>query len=275
MDDTTIIRLPDGRDLAACEWGPTGGSALLVLHGTPGSRYVRHPSGEYDRLGIRAVTYDRPGYGCSTRIQGRLNAATAEDVAAIADALNLERFGVFGVSGGGPHALAVAALLPDRVTRCASVVGIGPADAEGLDFFAGMTGQETQANRRAMADAEAYITAVEYPNVQQLVKDLPGSVDLPEPVRLMLRDGLAEGLAAGPGGMIDDYVMSFTAWGFDVADIRCPVTIMAAEQDVVSQRHGSWLAGRIPDARYVVVPGGHFGPREAEEEELLEWLVRS
>ena len=150
MDDTTIIRLPGGRDLAVCEWGPSGGSALLVLHGTLGSRYVRHPSGEYDRLGIRAVTYDQPGYGCSTRVQGRLNAATADDVAAIADALNLERFGVFVVSGGGPHALAVAALLPDRVTRCASVVGIGPADAERLDFFAGMTEEGIQANRRAM-----------------------------------------------------------------------------------------------------------------------------
>jgi pimeloyl-ACP methyl ester carboxylesterase len=105
------------------------------------------------------------------------------------------------------------------------------------------------------------------------LNELPGSVDLPAPTRVLLMDGLAEGLAAGPGGMIDDYVMFFTAWGFDGADIRCPVTIMAADRDVVSRRHGSWLAARIPDTRYVVVPGGHIGPREAEEEALLDWLV--
>lgn len=271
MDDTSMIKLPDGRDLAVCQWGPRDGSPLFVLHGTPGSRYVRHPLGEYDRQGIRAVTYDRPGYGRSTRISGRSNADTAGDVAAIADALGLERFAVFGVSGGGPHALAAAALLPDRVTRCATVVGIEPADAEGLDYFDGMTDHEVTANRRAMADAESYITEVEYLNVQQLLKDLDSADDLPEQVRLMLQVGLAQ----GPGGMIDEYVMSYTSWGFDLAGIQCPVTIMAAELDVPSQRHGSWLAAQIPGAAYVVVPGGHFGPRDAEEEDLLGWLVRS
>jgi len=273
MNDTILIPTSSGHELAVCEWGSSHGEPVFVLHGSPGSRYIRHPAGEYDRVGIRAVTYDRPGYGRSTRRPGRLIAATADDVTAIADAFGFERFAVFGVSGGGPHALAVAALLPERVTRCATAVSIGPADQDDLDFFDGMTDVDRQANRRAMADTTAYITEVGYPEMLQAVETIAHDHEISEQVRQMMRAGFSEALAPGPGGMIDDYAMSFAPWGFDVASIRCPVTIMAAEQDVVSQYHGTWLKRHIPNATYVLVPGGHVGPRDAEEEELLAWLV--
>lgn len=110
MDRETVVRLESGRELAVAEWGDPVGKPLFFLHGTPGSRYLRHIGGEYGRRHIRVVTYDRPGYGRSTRARGRCTADSAAHVVAIADAMGLDRFAVVGVSGGGPHALAVAAL---------------------------------------------------------------------------------------------------------------------------------------------------------------------
>src|SRR5215207_2731904 len=134
----SIVSTSGGRQLGVCTWGDPEGIPMFWLHGTPGSRFLRHPGDGYRRNQQRVYTYDRPGYGLSTRVPGRRVADAADDVRAIADSFGLGQFGVAGVSGGGPPALAVAALLPDRVSRCAVVVGVAPFGAEGLDFFAGM-----------------------------------------------------------------------------------------------------------------------------------------
>jgi pimeloyl-ACP methyl ester carboxylesterase len=144
MRDSLTVRTPDGRDLGVAQWGDPMGSPVFVLQGTPGSRYLRHVGGEYERNGIRAITYDRPGYGISTRARDRRAADSGGDVAAIADALGIERFAIVGISSGGPHALATAATYPARVTRCATIVGTGPRDAEDLDYFAGMSPDEIE-----------------------------------------------------------------------------------------------------------------------------------
>src|SRR5580704_5731338 len=130
---------PDGRVLTFAEWGDLEGSPVIFLHGTPGCRLSRHPNQELVRsTGAHVITYDRPGYGQSDRDPGRSVAGCAADVAAIADALGFDRFAVRGGSGGGPHALAVAALLGDRITRVACVVGCAPYDALGDAWFDGM-----------------------------------------------------------------------------------------------------------------------------------------
>src|SRR4051794_8100368 len=131
MDLTNhLLALPDGRSLCFAEWGDPAGFPVLTLHGTPGSRLNRHPDAEqYARAGARVITYDRPGYGGSTRRPGRSVVDCVEDVAALADHLGLDRFAVTGGSGGGPHALAVAARLGDRVVRCRCVVGVAPYGA--------------------------------------------------------------------------------------------------------------------------------------------------
>ena len=134
------IDTPDGRVLAVAEWGDPAGWPLIAIHGTPGSRLGRwRDPGIYERAGVRRITFDRAGYGRSTRRPGRRVADVAEDVRTIADALGIDRFAVTGRSGGGPHTLACAALLPDRVIRCAAVVAVAPFDADGLDWFAGQT----------------------------------------------------------------------------------------------------------------------------------------
>jgi pimeloyl-ACP methyl ester carboxylesterase len=122
MDRTRqLAQAPDGRVLTFAEWGSQSGSPVFALHGTPGCRLNRHPNEELVRsAGVRMITYDRAGYGGSDRHRGRIVADDAGDVAAIADSLGVGRFSVFGGSGGGPHALAVAGLLGDRVTRATS-----------------------------------------------------------------------------------------------------------------------------------------------------------
>jgi pimeloyl-ACP methyl ester carboxylesterase len=128
------------RKVAWDSWGSPTGMPVFLLHGTPGSHNGPRPrSSVLYRLGIRLVSYDRPGYGGSDPYPGRTVADAAADVDAIADKLKLDKFGVLGRSGGGPHALACAALLGDRVERVACLVGLAPSDAEDLDWYAGMT----------------------------------------------------------------------------------------------------------------------------------------
>jgi pimeloyl-ACP methyl ester carboxylesterase len=129
----------DGRTLTIAEWGDPDGFPVFFLHGTPGSRFVGQAfSGAYASVGARVITYDRPGYGGSDRFRGRRVVNSVADVSAIADSLGIERFAVSGGSWGGPHSLAVAARLPERVTRAACRAGVAPFDMPGFDWFADM-----------------------------------------------------------------------------------------------------------------------------------------
>ncbi|MGH3250352.1 MAG: alpha/beta fold hydrolase, partial [Trebonia sp.] len=135
------VKTSDGRRLATAVYGDPEGRPVFLLHGTPGSRIGPRPrSAILHRLGVRLICFDRPGYGESDRLPGRRVADAAADVSAIADALGLAKFAVVGRSGGGPHALACAALLPERLTKAAVLVGIAPREATGIDWLEGMTG---------------------------------------------------------------------------------------------------------------------------------------
>jgi pimeloyl-ACP methyl ester carboxylesterase len=196
----------------------------------------------------------------------------AGDVARIADTLGLDSFGVVGVSGGGPYALAVAALLPDRVTRCAAIVTGAPYGAEGLDFFDGM-GQTAVADWQARVAGgehyllEAYKAALEWLEAFQTE---PG--ELPPRVHRMLVEAFRDGLAAGPGGYVDDGLAELRPWGFPIGDVAAPTRVMLARQDgSVPAGHGQWLVQHLPRGELVWVDGGHFGPRLEPEEHLLAW----
>jgi len=152
----TAIGVSDGRSITFDCWGAAKGFPIFLLHGTPGSRNGPRPRASVlYRLGVRLICYDRPGYGESSRAEGRTVSDAAWDVLAIADHLGLPEFGVVGRSGGGPHALACAAQLERRVSGVAVLVGVAPSDAKGLDWFDGMTGSNVTDYQRATSAASA------------------------------------------------------------------------------------------------------------------------
>ena len=272
MHPSSVARTADGRELRFCEWGPRDGNPVFVLHGSPGSRYLRHVGAEYERNQVRAITYDRPGYGRSSRLQGRTIAQSAVDVGAIADQLGLGQFAVVGVSAGGPHALAAAAGLPERVSRCATIVGTGPSDAPDLDMFAGMA-EEAMLGWRCALEGESCLTGRFYLDMLEWVASLVDDEDIPEPDRGMLVEAYREGLVT-PYGVADDLAAALRPWGFEVADVHCQTRVMIAREDTsVPPAHGRWLAAHLPNAEEVWVDGGHLGPRDEPEEQLLAWLA--
>ena len=149
-------RTPDGRTLAIEEDGDPNGRPVLVHGGTPNSRHLYPPTAiDAAARGLRLISYDRPGYGGSTPQPGRTVADCVADVRAICAELGIERLAMWGISGGGPHVLACAALLPDLVTAVVSLASPAPLDAEGLDWFAGMGQLNADDVRLYLRDPEA------------------------------------------------------------------------------------------------------------------------
>jgi pimeloyl-ACP methyl ester carboxylesterase len=281
------IRTAEGRELAYVERGPEDGRPIFLLHGTPGSRMSRYPDTvEYDRRGLRVVTYDRPGYGKSTPDVGRTVASAAADIGAIADELGFDRFATFGVSGGAPHSLACAALLPDRVTRAAAMVTPAPYNSPGLDFLDGMTdlnvkefgaaleGEESLAEflapfvdeaRRDPAKVVDEIAA-ELPPVDQAV------VARPE-VREVMMESFGESVRQGARGWIDDDLAFTRPWGFELERIETEVGLWQGALDVLAPRgHGEYVASRLPNRTFRLIPdAGHMDFDEWPA--VFDWLV--
>jgi pimeloyl-ACP methyl ester carboxylesterase len=255
------IRRSDGRTLTAHETGDPTGELVLVHHGTPGSGGLA-PWWAADAAarGIRLVGYDRPGYGGSGRHVGRTVADAAADATAIADALGVDRFHTWGASGGGPHALACAALLPDRVVAAATLASVAPWDAYGLDWLDGM-GEDNldefghaadgeHALRPYLATQSGLLRSVTAAQLAVAMRTLLPPADvavLTGAFAEYLRDNILAGLAVGEEGWLDDD-LAFTAdWGFDPAEIRVPVLVVQGRQDLmVPFAHGTWLAAHIP-----------------------------
>jgi pimeloyl-ACP methyl ester carboxylesterase len=289
-----MLETPDGRELAFALWGDPDGFPVLTLHGTPGCRLERWPDEDlYRRLGILVITHDRAGYGRSTRRPGRRIVDEADDVAALADHLGLDRFGVTGGSGGGAHALACAALLPDRVVRATCVVGVAPLGDPGLEedaWLAGMDPENVKEFRWAVAGEEVLMRelAAEYAKIAARVGDDPSAVldgfelaesdraALARPERMqIIRESWAEHSALGVGGWADDDLAHLRPWGFDLDRITIPVLVRYGAADVlVPPAHGEWLAANVPEC-VVKVDGvsGHLGSDPEEEiAELARWL---
>jgi pimeloyl-ACP methyl ester carboxylesterase len=273
MQATTMVTTGDGRALAVCEWGPPDGSPVFWLHGTPGSRYLRHPGDRYERAGLRVLTYDRPGYGESTRAVGRKVSDAAADVTAIADAFDIPRFGVAGVSGGGPPALGVAALARTRVTRCAAIVSGPPLDADGLNFFADLEEEDREFWRGVREHGEEYLLN-EFEDTASWVRSgMPDLKFLPPDYQEMLQEAFVEGVRSGPWGFVDDFLALVAGWGFAIDDVVAPTKVMLARDDTsIPRGHAEWLSHRLPNGEVVWVGGDHFGPRDREEMELLRWV---
>ncbi|MDM8085211.1 alpha/beta hydrolase [Cellulomonas cellasea] len=243
------IHLRDGRTLRAYDTAPGDPDRATVVwhHGSPQSGELLGPLvTAAAALGVRLMSYARPGYGGSTPAPGRDVAAAADDVAQLADALGVERFAVMGASGGGPHALACAALLPERVNAVACLAAIAPPTGD-EDWYAGMASPEglraaaaggREARERYAQDAEFDPASFTEADWAALAGEWAA-----------LGDDAAHAGQAWPGGLVDDDVAFARPWGFDVAQVRAPVLLVQGGQDrVVPTRHVDLLAAALPAA---------------------------
>jgi pimeloyl-ACP methyl ester carboxylesterase len=286
---------PDGRTLAFAVWGDPEGFPILGLHGTPGCRLGRWPREElYAELGVCLVTHDRAGYGRSDRNHGRRVVDEVADVRALADELGFDQFGAMGGSGGGPHVLACAALLPDRVVRAICEVGVAPFGAPGLerdDWFAGMDPENVKEFGWALAGEE--VLTPELQAYQQKMEDRvrvdPSTIlddfnisdsdraELARPeIAELIRDSTLEWAVNGVGGWVDDNLAFLQPWGYDVADISIPVLVRYGLTDVLCPpAHGEWLAANVPGCVVKINEGaGHMGANpEQEIAENARWLT--
>ncbi len=258
------VRAAGGRDLEVLIDGPDGGTVLLFHNGTP-TAAVRNPHvvNPAAKRGLRTVTYSRPGYAASTPHHGRTVADAAQDTEAILDALGADYFLALGWSGGGPHALACAALLPERCAAAAIMAGIAPYGAAGLDWFAGM-GPENVEEFGAAVEGEGPLTAflekataelrdVTGEQLADALGSLASDVDktaLTGEFAAALAEGFRRAVSAGIAGWRDDDLAFVGPWGFDLKSVRVPVAIWQGAQDrMVPFDHGRWLAANVAGAR--------------------------
>lgn len=271
------------------EDGDPRGRPVFVLHGTPGSRllYDKHVQ-DARRRGIRLIGHDRAGYGGSTSKPGRTVANDAADVGAIADVLGLDRFAVWGYSGGGPHALACAACLPDRVVAASSLAGPAPYPAEGIDYFAGMGEANAEEWKLMISDLPAWeakfeleapamanATVEEMAEVfRTLLSDVDREAFTADVAEIIVRMA-REGLSAGFQGLKDDNLAGAKPWGFELSTIRVPLQIWHGRHDkFVPFSHGEWLARHIPKAEAHLEPNeGHVTMYARRLPEVHEWLL--
>lgn len=271
-----LLDLPDGRVVELIVSGDAP-NLLVYHHGTPAAG--RTPSSLLavaQSYGFMVAEVVRPGYGASTRQPGRSVADVVPLACAAADALGHERFVTTGWSGGGPHALATAALAPERCVAALSLAGIAPFDAEGLDYLAGMGQDNIDEFGAALAgtdELQEYLTPAAEGLRQVTGADLVAALGslLPEVDRVHLSGNAGEELAEqlrfsvanGIWGWFDDDIAFTTPWGFDVASARNAEIWQGSDDLMVPFSHGQWLGHHIPNARVELMNGeGHLSLAE-------------
>jgi pimeloyl-ACP methyl ester carboxylesterase len=289
MTNATPLTLPDGRQLDVYLDGPKAAPALLFFHGSPSSGLP--DSGilraAHDR-GLRYVAWSRPGYGDSTRQAGRSIADVAADTAAVLDWTGDETAHVLGWSGGGPHAIAVAALLPERITAVATIGGVAPYPAEGIDWMEGMGPENIEEFNASLEGPEALIAFKEreWPvwrevTGEQVVEAFGGLIDEVDRGALtgeFAEDTAAEtreGLRNGYWGWFDDDMAFCRPWGFELEPITVPVHLWQGGHDrMVPYSHGEWLAAHVGSACPHLYPEhGHLSLAVDSIGQILDELI--
>jgi pimeloyl-ACP methyl ester carboxylesterase len=283
------VELTDGRVIEVLSDGPEDGMPLLFQNGTPTAAMLFPPLVEIAAArGLRTVTYSRPGYAGSTARPGRSVADAAADVAALLHAIGADRFVTVGWSGGGPHALACAALLADRCAAAVSLSGVAPYPAAGLDWLAGMGPENVEEFTLALQgdsaltpwleEAAKQLAAVQGNDVAAALGGLVSDID-----KASLTGDYAEFVAAtfrravstGVAGWRDDDLAFAKPWGFELGAIERPVAVWQGGEDrMVPMAHGEWLAEHIPGAQKHLYPDeGHLSLGVSALDRVVDNLV--
>jgi pimeloyl-ACP methyl ester carboxylesterase len=286
--DAMSIPAGDGRLLEVVLAGPPEGEALFSHHGTPGAAVMFDPLVEIGaERNLRHITYSRPGYGGSTRVKGRSVASCVADVVTVADALGYERFYSVGGSGGAPHSIACAALLPDRVISAAAIACPAPVSADGLDWTAGM-GKENVAELAAaqagdnelqkFLESEAQsMVASSAEELVTMLGDVVSDVDrraVTGPLCEFIVRETAHSLSTGVWGWFDDDTAILGDWGFELTEIRSPLQLWHGAQDrFVPIAHGAWLARHLQVECHLRPNDGHLSLSLSSYGEILDALV--
>ena len=282
------VRLDDGRELRVEVSGPDGGRTLLFCHGTPGSSHqLSWMAAAAHARGWRYVTFSRAGAPGSTRAPGRTVADVAADAAGVLDAVGADRALVGGASGGGPHALAIAAGLADRIDAALVICGVAPYEAEGLDFLAGMGednitefGLALQGEDALRPFVEDEMAGMQTASPEQIVAAM--SSLLPDVDRACITGELGAQFAASfhaaaatAEGWIDDDLAFTKPWGFELSAITVPVSLWQGDADLmVPFAHGRWLAEHIPGVHAHLEPGqGHLSIAVASVDRMFDELA--
>jgi pimeloyl-ACP methyl ester carboxylesterase len=284
-----VLVLSDGRALEVLTSGPTDGIPVVFHHGTPFAAVTYGPAAQ-SVAGRRArlVTWSRPGYAGSSSRPGRRVADVADDARQVLDSLGHDHFVTLGWSGGGPHALACAALIPERCDAAAVIAGVAPSGAEGLDFLDGMGPENVEEFGLAaaggapfsafLARESAQLTTLSGPDVAQALGGLVSDVDkaaLTGPLADFMARALAAAGSGSTAGWHDDDMAFLAHWGFDLDAVRCPVAIWQGGEDrMVPYGHGVWLAAHVPGARpHLLADEGHLSLFVGAFEHVLDDLL--
>ncbi|TIW06045.1 MAG: alpha/beta hydrolase [Mesorhizobium sp.] len=283
------VRISEHESVRVYEVGPPDVPVVIGIHGTPSSgvnevlKYVATGP-----VFCRLVTFDRQGYGCSTPRPGRKVRDIVPIIEAVLNRLSLDVAAVYGVSGGGPHALAAAALLPDRISRVASIGGIGPNFGPGFDYMDGQIPLARQEMLAARSDLDAlrdfyrrYIVTMDMPDVgkqwfsendlrvSRFMREVMASVKKKIEQQLSLH----EADFSQENAYIDDFQSFASPWGFELGSIKIPSRFFHGLADLmVPRRHSEWLQSQIPNAGLELFP--NFGHTLSQiMPHVFAWLV--
>jgi pimeloyl-ACP methyl ester carboxylesterase len=288
VTDHRLIR-PDGRVVAWSQSGDAAGRPILRVPGTPGCRFsIRADRTPWTDRGLRVITTERPGYGASTRLEGRAFVEHSDDLAAILDSLGIDALPVYGASGAAPHILDLAFRHPDRVTAATIAVGAAPLEPDEVDQMIDLNALEHRLIEEGRFDEVWRITTEMR---EQILADPMGAfrsaMESSTAADLEIIDdptwqrgfavALVEAISQGPGGWYDEGLAMQAPWGIDLASIRTDISWWHSDGD----RNAPLSAARrlvdaLPNARlHVWTDAGHLTPYRYEPELLDELLSRA
>lgn len=268
-----VHQLPDGRSLAWREYGAPDGTPVIYFHGIPGSRLDGRLSAEaVEAAGLRMIAPDRPGFGLSSPCAGRRTyAGWIEDVASLADRLDIDRFAVVAYSAGGPYALAACAFLPDRITCAAIVSGVAPSEMAGSRKGVGPSNKMMTLLAPRVPPLARLLVGLAAKQAQARPQWFGRSVDrdfsapadrqiLDRELRTQIPELFLESTRNGPGGIVEDFVVLAGPSGFELSRVSVPLRIWhGAEDRTAPSAHARWIASRVSSAGLTIWPGvGHL-----------------